>query len=66
MKTRKLNAPWKKFYSKEQLEFEIPNISMYQMIRERAYEIKNVNAYLHSNDMKKFKLVLRLRTSLRL
>ena len=44
MKTRKLNAPWKKFYSKEQLEFEIPNISMYQMLRERAYEIKNVNA----------------------
>ena len=41
MKTRKLNAPWKKFYSKEQLEFEIPNISMYQMLRERAYEIKN-------------------------
>lgn len=44
MKARKLNAPWKKFYTKEQLEFEVPNISMYQLIKKRAYDNKNINA----------------------
>ena len=44
MKARKLNAPWKKFYNKEQLEFEIPNISMYQMIKDTASKHKNINA----------------------
>ena len=43
MKARKLNAPWKKFYNKEQLEFEIPNISMYQMIKDSASKHKNIN-----------------------
>lgn len=34
-------APWKKFYKKKELEVNIPNISLYKIIKEKALEIPN-------------------------
>ena len=31
-KRKKIDAPWSKFYTKEELEYEIPNISMYDQV----------------------------------
>jgi long-chain acyl-CoA synthetase len=36
--------PWKKFYKKEDRNLDVPDISMYQLIKRRAEEIPNYNA----------------------
>lgn len=37
----KPKAPWKKFYKKKELELNIPNISLYKIIKEKSLEIPN-------------------------
>ena len=41
---KNINAPWTKFYKKEQLNFEIPNYSIYKQLELNAIEYKNHNA----------------------
>lgn len=41
---KKIKTPWKKFYKKEDLDFSIPDISMYQMLKNFADDNKSANA----------------------
>ena len=41
---KNIKAPWTKFYKKEQLNFEIPNYSIYKQLELNAIEYKNHNA----------------------
>lgn len=42
----KTNAPWEKFYTKKELNIKVPNISLYELIEEKAEELPN-NIALH-------------------
>ena len=42
-KKKKLDQPWEKFYSDEDLKYKIPNISIYRQVKESAEKYpKNV------------------------
>lgn len=38
---KKLKAPWEKYYSKEDLKLEVPNLSIYQLMEESAKKYSN-------------------------
>jgi hypothetical protein len=37
-------SPWKKYYGKVEKDIVVPDISMYQLIKNRAEEVPNYNA----------------------
>ncbi len=41
---KKIKAPWKKFYKKKEMEFEVPDISIYQMLKNSALKYKDLTA----------------------
>ena len=48
-KKKKIPAPWSKFYSKEEMNIKIPNISMYEEIRRNALKYPNDVAIVYLN-----------------
>ena len=42
---KKPNAPWSKYYKKEEMNLKIPDISLYQYFKEHSLDIPNVNAF---------------------
>jgi long-chain acyl-CoA synthetase len=46
-KERKLNPIWDKYYTKEELDIEIPNISMYDQIRLSTHKYANNTAIMY-------------------
>ena len=44
-KKKQVPAPWEKYYTKEDIEFEIPDITMYEQIKETALKYPDNYAY---------------------
>ena len=44
---KKLKARWEKFYSKEEMNFEVPDISIYDQVKESAKNYPNYKAYTY-------------------
>lgn len=59
-KKRKIPAPWEKYYTKEELNFRIPNISMYDQVRKSARKYPNLKAIEYFNRKIKYKKLIKL------
>ena len=54
-KERRLNPIWDKYYTKEELDIEIPNISMYDQIRLSTHKYGNNTAIMYMGKKIKYK-----------
>lgn len=52
-------APWEKYYQKEDLEFSIPNISMYDQVVHSAHQYPSYTAYQYFNRKVNYQTFLR-------
>ena len=43
-KLKKPNAPWNKYYSKEERNFQVPNKTIYELLKESSEEYANLVA----------------------
>ena len=52
---KEIPAPWSKYYTEEEMNIEIPNISMYDQINKTALKYPNYIAYQYFNKKVKYK-----------
>ena len=55
---KKIPEPWAKYYSKEDLNFKVPNISMYDQVKKSAYLYPDYIAYEYMGKKVKYKKFL--------
>lgn len=56
---KKIPAPWEKYYRKEDLDIKIPDISMYDQIKESASNYTNCTAYQYFGKKTTYKVFLK-------
>lgn len=58
-KKKKLDAPWSKYYTEEELNIKIPNISMYDQVKNSTNKYPNNTAYEYFGKKVKYKKFLK-------
>lgn len=59
-KKKKIKAPWEKYYKEEEINFKIPNISMYDQVRKSARKYPNFKAVEYLGKKIKYKKLIKL------
>lgn len=55
---KEIPAPWSKYYTEEDMDFKIPNISMYDQVKKSSIKYPNNTAYQYFNKKVKYKKFL--------
>ena len=58
-KKKKIPMPWAKFYREDELNFKIPDISMYEQIKKTAENFSDFNAYEYLGKKVKYKKLMK-------
>lgn len=58
-KKKKLEKPWEKYYTEEELNFKIPNVTMYDTVVESTKKFPNNIAYRYFSKKVKYKKMLK-------